>query len=178
MNSAAAFKFLDAEDLEALLLSADTKVLKDMESVDGHYHVFSHVRPITGGELLIFQYYVPTTGLDDDEDEGVLPDNIWSRIFIGPAFGEGTQVVQHGMLTFPLIVVNEHNANSIVEVVNDGIVAFEVNGDRELAKSMYLWMKQNTVEAVFKKLGEELIDSYIRGLMGGEAKKFLINTDK
>jgi hypothetical protein len=172
----APFKFLDAEELEALLMSSDTKTLKDVQSVDGNYHMFSHVQPLSGGELLIFQYYVPS--LDDEDDEGVLPDNIWSRIFIGPSFGEGTQVLQHGMLTFPLIVVNEHNANSIVEIVNDGIVAFEVNGDRELAKNTYLWMKKTPVEGVFQRLGEEVIAAYMNGLMGGEAKKFLINTEK
>lgn len=172
----APFKFLDAEDLEALLMSADTKVLKDLKSVDGNYHLFSHAQPISGNELLIFQYYVPND--DEEGEEGILPDNIWSRIFIGPAFGEGTQVLQHGMLTFPLIVVNEHNANSIVEIVNDGIVAFEVNGDRELAKNTYLWIKNTSIEGVFQRLGEEIIAAYSNGLMGGEAKKFLINTDK
>ena len=169
----APFRMLELEEMEAILFSANCKALKDVQSVDGNYHMYSHKTDLLEErEFLIFQYYVP-----DDED-GILPDNIWSRIFVGPAFGEGTQVLQHGLLTFPLIVINEHNGNSIVEIVNDGAVAFEVNGDKELAKKVYLWMKQNTIEHVFRALGERIIGKYTEQIIGGEAAKYLINADK
>lgn len=169
------FKMIDYEEMEAILYSADCKALKDLKSVDAHYHVYSFGQVFIDKEFLIFQYYEPR---DEDEEEDLLPEHIWSRIIIGPSFGEGTQVLQHGMLTLPLIVINEHNSRSIVEVVNDGIVAFEVNGNRELAKEVYLWMKENTVEYVFKRLGENIIDGYAKGLLGGDAKEFLINTNR
>ena len=164
------FKLLDIEELEAVLYTDGCKPLKDLKSVDAQYRVYSYKNEVK--DFLIFQYYE----MRDETEDNLLPDHIWSRILIGPAFGEGTQVLQHGLLTMPLIVINEHNGNSIVEIINDGIVAFEVNGDRELAKEVYKWMKESPLEYAWKRLGEEIIDGYIKGLMGGDAKKFLINT--
>lgn len=165
------FIFLEAEELDAMQTGVDCRELRDLKSVDGNYHVYLFKTDIPSEkEYMVFQYYDP-----EDEDGGYLPDNIWSRIFIGPSFGEGTQLIQHGLLTIPLIVINEHNDSSIVEIKNDGIIAFEINGNKELGKKAYLWMKQTKVEDIFRILGEQIIDLYVSSTLGGGASRFLIN---
>lgn len=163
------FKMLDFDDFAALEF-AGAKRLKDCVCPNGRYETLVYKTDSeVGKEFLIFRYY------DKDDEEAVLPDHIWSRIFIGPAFGEGTEMLQHGLLSVPLCVVNGANEESVYEINNDGIVAFEVNGDKEVGKSLYLWMKENTIEYVFKRLGEEIIDGYKSALQGGDARHFLIN---
>jgi len=164
------FKFLDFDDYAAIQFTG-AKSLKDCVCVNGRYEVLLYKVEDVDKEYMIFKYY------EKEDEEAVLPDHIWSRIFIGPAFGEGTQMLQHGLLSVPLIVINAGNEESVFEVINDGIVAFEINGDKEIGKSLYLWMKNNTLEYVFEKLGQEIIEGYINGLSGGDAKDFLINKE-
>jgi hypothetical protein len=161
------FKFLDFDDLEAIKF-AGARRLKDCICPNGAYRVYLFKADGQEKEFMIFAYYEP------GDDEAVLPDHIWSRILIGPSFGEGTQMLQHGLLSMPLMVINSINEESIMEVQNDGIVAFEVNGDKEVGKSLYLWMKNHEIEHVFKRLGEQIIDTYVSQLNGGEAKRLLI----
>lgn len=168
MSMTTPFKFLDYGDYEAITI-AGVKRLKDCIAVNATYEVVVYKSDIGGREFLIFKYYDPS------DDEAVLPDHIWSRIFIGPAFGEGSEMLQHGLLCAPLVVINGHNEESVVEIQNDGIVAFEVNGDVKVGKKVYLWMKQHTTEEVFTTLGEEIIRQYRESLIGGgSAKDFLV----
>ena len=164
------FKFLDFDDFSAIQF-AGAKKLRDCICPNGRYEVVLFNSETQEKEFMIFRYY------DPKDEEAVLPDHIWSRIFIGPSFGEGTQILQHGLLSIPLCVVNENNEQSILEINNDGIVAFEVNGDKDLGRNLYIWMKENTLEYVFERLGKEIIDSYIGSLSAGDAKSFLINNN-
>lgn len=164
------FKFLDYENFNAIDF-AGAKTLRDCICRNGRYQVKLFAVEDQEKEYMIFRYY------EKDDEEALLPDHIWSRIFIGPAFGEGTQMLQHGLLSVPLCVINIGNEGSVFEVQNDGIVAFEVNFDKEVGKNIYLWMKSHTIEYVFERLGQEIIDGYIKGLSGGEAVNFLINKE-
>lgn len=163
------FKMLDFDEYAAIEIAGQIKRLKDCNCKNGKYEVSLYKTDTEGREFMIFKYF------EEGDEDAILPDHIWSKIFIGPSFGEGTQMLQHGLLSVPLCVVNGANEGSIYEVINDGIVAFEVNGDRELGKNLYLWMKNNTIEYVFQRLGEEIIDGYVSQLQGGDAKKLLIN---
>lgn len=163
----APFKLVPFEDYEAIIFT-NPKQLKDCIGEHASYKV--NVFQSADKEFMIFRYF------EAEDEDAVLPDHIWSRIFFGPSFGEGTQMLQHGLLSIPLCVINGANEDSVFEVQNDGIVAFEVNGDVKLGKALYLWMKEHSPEHIFRVLGEQIIEGYMGGLQGGDARKFLINT--